>query len=400
MKLFKNISLNATSAVGLLAVLIESWFFLTYEGGVVNGIIHYFVFFALFLLVARHASLSRPVVGIFIAIIIYIILTVIMARTMVPFGFGAFLLLSCIALMNDSDKLNVFLLFRWLVVAVSIISLVLYIFVLFNVSVIPYKQVLFYEEDAPFVYRVFIGSIGILDYGMQLRNCGLFNEPGLYGTVLALLLCADGINLRKPSNIVLLLTGLTTLSVAFVINLLAYLAISSYKKIRMLIPLVVVVVIFITVLPRLDIEDEGLLRLLTRLRVEEGGLVGDDRTSDALSSLFSQFMRSDNCLFGLGSDYFETHPGYMSSSYKLWVIEYGIIGCLLMWGTLIVASLKFAKKNDYAIIYIIIFFINVYQRPQIYSLMYFVLLFGGILYIRNTYPLVSNKEVKRSYSQT
>ena len=385
MNITKRIPLSYTALVGLIAVLIESCFFLTYEGGILNGVvIQYFIIITLFFLVIRRTVLSSSTISVLIAIVVYILLTVFTARIIIPFGLGAFILLASIALMRDNDKRDVFVAFKWIIVAISTVSFILYLFAWLNITVIPYRLVQFYEEDAPMNYRVYLGCIGLLDYGIQIRNCGVFNEPGLFGTVIALFLCADHINLRKPSNIILLVTGFTTLSVAFIISLFIYIVISSFHKRSNLFVIIILMAISFFFLPKLNIEDDGIIRLLSRLSFEEGVFVGDDRTSSVLDQLFTSVMNSDLRYFGLGSDYFETHPGYMSSSFKSWIIEYGLIGSVLMWGTLLFSSLKFAKKNVAAVLFIVVFFLNVYQRPQIYSLMYFVTLFGGIIYIRDS----------------
>ena len=51
-----------------------------------------------------------------------------------------------------------------------------------------------------------------------------------------------------------------------------------------------------------------------------------------------------------------------------------------MWGSLLLAAL-YKNKNYLSIIYIIVFFVNIYQRPNIMTLQYQILLFGGLAFI-------------------
>ena len=53
--------------------------------------------------------------------------------------------------------------------------------------------------------------------GSFIRACGFFNEPGFYGTIIALFLVIDGINLKKLDNVIILIAGVLTFSAAFYI---------------------------------------------------------------------------------------------------------------------------------------------------------------------------------------
>ena len=58
--------------------------------------------------------------------------------------------------------------------------------------------------------------------GSFIRACGFFNEPGFYGTIIALFLVIDGINLKKLDNVIILIAGVLTFSAAFYILLIGY----------------------------------------------------------------------------------------------------------------------------------------------------------------------------------
>ena len=93
-------------------------------------------------------------------------------------------------------------------------------------------------------------------------------------------------------------------------------------------------------------------------------------------------MSGSKALFGYGNGYLSS-IGYSSgaSTYKTEIINYGILGFLIIYGLPIFAANKRAQKKRTAFALIICFTISIYQRPFIYSLVYFVVLFGGIEYI-------------------
>ena len=73
-------------------------------------------------------------------------------------------------------------------------------------------------------YYLLPGSV-ILNYTLDyplFRLCGMFDEPGIVGTISALLLAADRVDLSKPTNLLLLLAGIMSLSLAFVVILTIY----------------------------------------------------------------------------------------------------------------------------------------------------------------------------------
>ena len=61
-------------------------------------------------------------------------------------------------------------------------------------------QVVPYSIEGHGEEYVSYGIVFLHKQGVQIRLCGFCNEPGYWGTLAALLLCADGLNLRKKSN--------------------------------------------------------------------------------------------------------------------------------------------------------------------------------------------------------
>ena len=303
---------------------------------------------------------------------------------------GVFLAVQCISFLllpNDIKKYS-FKFFKKIWVVICVIGIVCFLFYAFKIPV-PYQEVPYYFGD----------SLKYINYGVSFlyqdsemfRLCGLCNEPGYLGTICALILCADCIKIRKKTNIVILIAGLMTFSVAFFVILIVYLIMKAMvaihnnkntkKKILYYICLVFLVIFYFIVLPNIKTGDTAIDKTIQRLTITSEGLVGDNRTTSDFDALFESSL-STNPLFGMGKGYVRASEVGDNSSYKIYIIEYGIMGSALIWGTLLVAALYKNTKNKNVILFVVVFFASIYQRPNIIALPYLLILIGGIEYIK------------------
>lgn len=214
--------------------------------------------------------------------------------------------------------------------------------------------------------------------GAYVRLCGLFNEPGYFGTFLGLFLIANNIDLKRKSNRILLIAGVFTFSAAFFITIILFYVIkmSFMKDFKALIILVILVII-----ANLDFGNNNVTRLLERLSFSGGKLNAVNRTTMSLDVFFDDYITSSRAFFGYGRGFLSSSGEVGSLSYKTYIIEYGLVACCIFWGGLFVNAIKYSKKVHLAIIYSILFMINIYQRPGIFTFGYMLLLFGGVCYI-------------------
>ena len=140
-------------------------------------------------------------------------------------GFLFSLLWIMFALAPDNIKKRTFIYFKNAFIIICIASIICYLSYDLNLF-LPYKVVNYYNNNAIvenyidykfiFLYRA-SSSISLV------RLCGICNEPGYFGTICALILCASSLNLKKKSNIIILIAGFLTFSLAFIITLVIYL---------------------------------------------------------------------------------------------------------------------------------------------------------------------------------
>ena len=297
-------------------------------------------------------------------------------------GFLFSLLWIIFALAPDNIKKRTFIYFKNAFIIICIASIICYLSYDLNLF-LPYKVVNYYNNNAIvenyidykfiFLYRA-SSSISLV------RLCGICNEPGYFGTICALILCASSLNLKKKSNIIILIAGFLTFSLAFIITLVIYLLLKYLKDVRTVILTVLLTCFYLFLLPNIYTGNPTIDRFIQRMTITDEGLAGDNRTTDDLEYVFNDVVKNKP-LFGYGEGYLKTQnlKGGVSS-YKTYIIQYGFVGCILLWGSLLLAAL-YKNKNYLSIIYIIAFFVNIYQRPNIMTLQYQILLFGGLAFI-------------------
>ena len=296
-------------------------------------------------------------------------------------GFLFSLLWIIFALAPDNIKKRTFIYFKNAFIIICIAGIICYLSYDLNLF-LPYKVVNYYNNNAIvenyidykfiFLYRA-SSSISLV------RLCGICNEPGYFGTICALILCASSLNLKKKSNIIILIAGFLTFSLAFIITLVIYLLLKYLKDVRKVILTVLLTCFYLFLLPNIYTGNPTIDRFIQRMTITDEGLAGDNRTTDELEYVFDDVVKNKP-LFGYGNNYIKSKNLKGSLSYKTYIIQYGFVGCILLWGSLLLAAL-YKNKNYLSIIYIIAFFVNIYQRPNIMTLQYQILLFGGLAFI-------------------
>ena len=285
-------------------------------------------------------------------------------------------------------------------VIASIFGIIFYLNYILDLF-IPYKEVDYYNASSLgvfakyidykfiFLYQETTGG-GLISYA---RLCGFCNEPGYFGTFCAFFLCASCLNLKDKSNIILLIAGFLTYSLGFILIIILFIILKNIKKLKTMVFVVIILLAYFFVLPNITTGNQNIDHLLQRMTITENGLSGDNRSIDEVDILFT-YTLENKPLFGYGNNFLKSQSfegGY--ATYKSYVIQYGIIGCLLFWGLLFYAAIYKNTKNFYVIIFILIYFIDIYQRPNIMYFQYQIMLFGGILYLEE---IVKNKKLKKT----
>lgn len=277
--------------------------------------------------------------------------------------------------------LEAFKIYRFFLVIMTVLGIISYLSFIFSLG-LPYLIDPYYAHDGlTGYYYINYKWAYIVVSGSGPRLCGLFNEPGLFGTILALVLVAGNFNLKKTENVLYLIGGFFSYSLAFYIIIFLYSAIKIAQNPRLIKPAITVAIVVMLIVPILVRHNETLDYLLGRMEFSDGALAGDNRTRESFDILYKQMFETGNQWLGYGNGYTAFHDTG-GLSYKKNIIQYGIIGMFLLWGGLLVQALKECRWNRACIIFVICFFASIYQRPNVIDVNYFLILFGGLAYIK------------------
>lgn len=225
-------------------------------------------------------------------------------------------------------------------------------------------------------YYLYIGSVALdymIDSGLPVfRICGMYDEPGVVGTVSGLMLAADRVNLKKKVNILLFAAGVMSLSLAFFV--LVALSLVFYIRWKIILILILIIVPgFLTLSNSMQKVLHGYT--VSRLVIKDSGkLAGDNRESELSKQNFNNWLKSDLFQFMFGSQ-----VQYDSSAtYKQILTRTGLVGFMLIAVVLFIPF--FARPKTYAaIVFFIIYILSIYQRPTPLHFPFFMIFWCGIM---------------------
>lgn len=218
------------------------------------------------------------------------------------------------------------------------------------------------------------------------RFCSLYDEPGVVGTLSGIILMTRKFNLKKLINIPIFIGGLLSFSLFFYVMAIAYtLLFIISTKVKYMILTIIVCGALYGIYYEFYKDNELINKyILSRMEYEDGGgFSGNNRTHGGLDAWYkTYFENSDDYYFGLGGGASQIYnPG--GASYKDIIVNCGILffsaymGIFTLWGFY---RLKFSKEF---ILYLIILYGTIFQRPFIDAFVYLFLLFVPVIYLAN-----------------
>lgn len=293
------------------------------------------------------------------------------------------IILSYLFLLNAKEKRMAFDIFKW-IFAVSLIPAILIFTADLLRAEIPYTilqpvEIEKVNKDMWFRQYPLAVVIDASYYKGNIRRlCGMFNEPGVVGTLSALLLCADQFRLKhKLINKIVLLGGIFSFSLAFFLLSVAYLTLFyAFKSIKKLFAAGAALIILLASLHFLFPDNYFLnVYIFDRIKITSEGLSGNNRTSSEFDQFYSDFWKEDNVIFGEGKGY---GSGYSTSSYKTVITSNGVwgIGVILLF--LFSYTIVYSKRETIPWFFLAAYLLSFYQRPDIINCTYLLLICGGI----------------------
>lgn len=201
------------------------------------------------------------------------------------------------------------------------------------------------------------------DYDIN-RFYSVFDEPGVLGTLAAFVLFGNQYNFRRKKNIVILIGGFFTFSLAFYVLTLIGIVLINIKNIRAIAYSFFIIITISTSLFLILKDDPSFQRLIIERFLEIDSSL-DRRHSFELNYIFDNFMGSIHFLWGLSKkDVVNITELGSGQGYKLFLIEYGIIGLVLV---LIMYFFFKEKKSKYFYFALILFVLSFIQRPFLFT---------------------------------
>lgn len=283
----------------------------------------------------------------------------------------AFAVICLFCLMTDRTKSIIFEYFYRFILITNVIAIVVYVinFIFPNL----FEKVPYYSDQA-MTLGLNYTKIGVFAiYGNRL--CSIFNEPGGLGTICALLFVITFRKSSKYEKINLLVCGSLTFSLAFFIIVYAFFMIYLLQKnIKFFIPMILLAALFF-VIPYIDFHNEAINLFVARMKIVNGSLAGNNRTTREFDYLYNEMKNSKEIIWGRGVGYILAEH---VSTFKTLIVQMGLIGTGAILAEWIVCALVKANRSRYNYIFLALFILSTYQRPNIpFTITGYLLIFGG-----------------------
>ena len=317
-----------------------------------------------------------------IAILVYRAINIFYAYDYKGIGITSIFIGLLFCYVSNDIRTYIFKYFNYIMVIVSFIGIICYISYFIPIG-IPYDVI----SGSGRAYKIidFKVCYCAYDYNAMLRFCGLFEEPGWFGTWAAFYLCADGLNLKKKENIIILVAGILTFSLAFIMLLVIYYFLINLSNWKRWLWLVVIIIVYLFVLPNIQTGNSSIDHVLHRMVITSEGLEGDNRYGQLFESLYESTIHSSKIYFGYGAGYAEiygTGNGQGLASIKSYIVNFGIFGTIVIFFPILIVFIKEAVrlKNRRMLFYILITIASLYQRPYLFWTPYFIIFICGVSY--------------------
>lgn len=217
-------------------------------------------------------------------------------------------------------------------------------------------------------YNYYVYPLLVRGTDNSIRFCGLFDEPGVVGTISALFLCCQR-SFRESKSIILLLSGICSFSLFFFLVVTVYYACSQLiakRNITRTLSFIFVSIIGVVVISSSPVFSE---MITSRLEFDSstGMFSGDNRTSSYAWELFDKIVGTREFWFGIDNKWdFQEMTAYSSSFINI-IIMNGMLFFLLI----VIFYILYGWLNRVTIVSFLMFafvFLGIlYQRPGIFN---------------------------------
>lgn len=263
-------------------------------------------------------------------------------------------------------------------------SIIEYILISFFSVKIPYHYICECPANPGREYYIYnFNAYLIMNFDVgRARYFAYYDEPGIVGNIMMVLLYIQKFDLKKWYNIVFGIAGLLSFSLAFYISVIAYFLVVGGIKTK--ITFIVVAILLVSLFYDNPLVDE---LLFARMKVEDGQLSGYNREGLDFDSWFSQRSISEYFFFGYSGKV------EYAASWKWALVRWGVVPCILYVFCIIMGAIQSHLHFQDIVLVSMIIIVVFIQRPFFANYLYVFLIVVPQIYmssVRNNYSLNSS----------
>lgn len=307
-----------------------------------------------------------------------------------PFGGQSYLLIVIsivfFLLFDSKQKKKIITLFYYLVQVSIVFSEVIFISSILGLPL--FKVENFYKESNAVYHRLLVFAV-LNENSGSFRMCGFFNEPGALGTCCIFLFYIFKDKASLYGKVQLIIATILSFSLAgYILGFIVfgYLMIRKHKRLGIFILGSLVLLFFL--IPKIDWGNDILNNFASRFEIDSGKLSGDNRTWWLFDEQVNEVFSNNSKYWGFGHDY----DLAANSSYLRYFVLYGIFGTILIFVPWFFLAISKCKMDIHKLVFLLIFIVSLYQRPDpLISLYGYMIFFGGLELLKDSSVIKTKK---------
>lgn len=354
----------------IMAWSIYPWFFWNYR--VITIFIFSVFFLGLRLLVFKaNVGQSKFVLAI-LGLILFSEMTFPFLTTTTIFNYiRTISVVSCVIFMQDEEKQKIVRYTTNVFAFVITISLILYLIIVFIGLDLPHSTIM--HPDASSEYPSYKNYFFLLipnEPQLFYRCQSIFSEPGHLGLASAFLLYINHYKIKKIKILPIFLSLLLSLSLAAYLLLIAGYFIHQFAITKYFYRMVIksffglLIIVFSGIYIYVNFTDSIVAQLIVaRMDYdEEKGIAGNNRNSKHFEYYYENFFyKGSKWILGIGGEEFQNKLAGRSSSYKVFVVQYGVLGLVLL--IVFYLGIIYNARSKLIIGLFLLYGISFWQRP-------------------------------------
>lgn len=324
-------------------------------------------------------------------------------KRFVEYIFRHFICTSLILLLVSEERERLVKIFINIYAGFLFFSMIIYFLVLIGVPIYSYQVPI---NDAYYTWGFKNSLFLILPMTPSpfYRFQSIFLEPGHIGMISALILYIMKYNIRSWQGIIVLLSSLLSMSLAAYMLLLLGMLIYRFSFGNFLKNIVILLMILMagTMVYKFFPNSSFSQAILIRLEYDKDkGFKGNNRTSEDFDHYYNhKFYETGHVLLGIGNDISNISGEGGNSSYKVFIVQYGVLGLVAV--SLFFVFITLYAKSSFIRGLFILYAASFWQRPYaLWEVELFLYISIALLVKQNSgYSLFSKHPVSVSCSES